>query len=225
MQCQHCGSPVQPGQAFCTNCGQAVESVAAEKPVVEKPVKKVKTAKPKRGPGCLKWLLIVLVLGAVGVILLCGVYWFVAKPRLEAYILDQIQAELEGEFEITAYEGPTHWVEIAEDDINSNIALPAPLRRFVQSAGVSFEQDRVRLTFTLLNIDGEISADASATATGDLLIHDADTRGIAWLIFFPQTLESTATSYVNQNFVHPAHLRLLAVQITDNRLWFAFESR
>lgn len=211
--CPICGASSEPGTPFCTECGQPL-AVAAQPP-----------RRRSRGRSCLLWLVIVAMAMVVIAAAVTALYVFAARPPLESYLLEQVLASLEDLEPTGPYEGGVNYLELTERFANDAIQVPPSMRGILRSVRVSFEQDRASLTLDVLSLQAQISADASATADGDVLVHDARARGLAWLVFSPATIEDRLAGYLNRQLLHPANIRLLAVQITEDRVWLAYESR
>lgn len=211
--CPICGASSEPGTPFCTECGQPL-AVAAQPP-----------RRRSRGRSCLLWLVIVAVATVVIAVAVTVLYVFAIRPPLESYLLEQVLASLEDLEPTGPYEGGVNYLEVTEQFANDAIQVPPSMQGILRSVRVSFEQDRASLALDILGLQAQISADASTTAEGDILVHDARATGLAWLVFSPATIEDRLTGYLNRQLLRPANIRLLALQISQDQVWLAYESR
>lgn len=183
------------------------------------------TEPPKRKRGCLGCLMAGVITSLVLLIALVAVYFALIRPRLQTYVLGEIRKAIENVEPGPTYDGDVVYASFTEDEVNERIAIPAQLDPYVSRASVSLEQDRLLIDFTVIGFSSQLSAEISADEDGGLYIHDVNPGWLIGLVLSGDALATELSDSINRRLVQPTEIRILAVQITDGQIGFAFEGK
>lgn len=244
QRCLHCGAAIHdPDRVTCPLCGKPLPGsealvgspTAQPEPVASPaspPVKAGKSAakaepvrvdKPRRGRGCVGCLRSAITLLLLLLIAVVAAYYFLLRPQVEQFVLARISGEIQAMEPWAPYDGGLAEVAIPEEDLNRSVVLPPDVARIVTTARIDLQPDRVVLEMVAFGVPTDVSGEISAAEDGTLLFHDMRAGWVASLFLSPLSLQEVLTRDVNQYWVEPSNIDIVAVEVTEREIRMALK--
>jgi hypothetical protein len=165
--------------------------------------------------GCL-FVLLVLLIG------LPALHVFVLRPIIERAIYKQVHKNVV--VEKGDYYG-FYTETITERELNANAKDDWLYIPGASDGYLTLEQDQIKLEVKVYGVKVWAAADMRVNTSGELAVKSIKMHWLLHVLFSEDALKREITDVANEKFIQPNGLTLLAFQVTEGKIFIAYEGR
>jgi hypothetical protein len=179
---------------------------------------------PKRGRGrcCAIGCLVVLVVLLIGLPIL---HIKVLRPIIEREIYKQVQKSLEDIAQNNNLYYGTDAETITERKFNEDAQDAWSYIPGSSEGHIYLQQDQIKLEVKIYGVKLWAAVDVRVNNRGQFVVKTIQMHWLLNAVFSESALKREIANYANEKIVRPKGLSVLAFQVTDGKLYIAYESR